>query len=47
MSDTVAASVEWQLGSPFQRELASYHLGLGCAGLSCLWIRDRFWLAPG
>ncbi len=45
MSDTVAASVGWATGSPFQLELAFYHLGFGIVGLMCLWFRDDFWVA--
>jgi hypothetical protein len=45
MSDTVAASVGWDTGSPFQLELAFYHLGFGIVGLMCLWFRDDFWVA--
>lgn len=45
MSDFVAASVGWPSGSPFQEELAFYHLGSGIAGLLCMWWRDRFWIA--
>lgn len=44
LADTVAGSVGWA-ASPFQTELAFYHLGVGIAGLGCWWIRDRFWLA--
>jgi hypothetical protein len=47
MSDMVAASTGWSAGSPFQHELAFYHLGTGVAGLLCLWWRDRFWMAAG
>jgi hypothetical protein len=47
MSDAVAASVGWATGSPFQRELAFYHLGFGIGGLLALWRRDDFWLAIG
>ncbi|MDX1642812.1 MAG: DoxX family protein [Thermoanaerobaculia bacterium] len=47
MSDSVAAAIGWELGSPFQHELAFYHLGVGLAGLGCWWIRDRYWLAVG
>ena len=47
MSDSVAASVGWAPGSPFQRELAFYHLGFGISGLLALWLRDNFWLAVG
>lgn len=45
MSDSVAASVGWATGSPFQLELAFYHLGFGIVGLMCLWFRDDFWVA--
>jgi hypothetical protein len=45
MSDAVAASVGWDTGSPFQLELAFYHLGFGIVGLMCLWFRDDFWMA--
>ena len=45
MSDTVAASVGWDTGSPFQLELAFYHLGFGIVGLMCLWFHDDFWVA--
>lgn len=44
MSGTVSQSVGWA-PSPFQRELAFYHLAIGGAGIACWWIRDHFWLA--
>ena len=47
MSDAVAASIGWRPGSPFQQELAFYHLGLGVLGVLALWIWDRLWLAVG
>lgn len=47
MSDTVAESIGWPTGSPFQHELAFYHLGMGTVGILCLWWRDRFWIAAG
>lgn len=47
MSDAVAVSIGWRTGSPFQQELAFYHLGLGMLGVLALWIRDRLWLAVG
>jgi hypothetical protein len=47
MSDAVAVSIGWRPGSPFQHELAFYHLGLGVLGVLALWIRDRLWLAVG
>lgn len=45
MSDQVARSIGWATGSPFQHELAFYHLGMGIVALMCLWIRDRYWVA--
>lgn len=45
MSDSVATSVGWNVGSPFQLELAFYHLGFGIVGLMCLWFRADFWTA--
>jgi hypothetical protein len=47
MSDQVASSIGWTTGSPFQLELAFYHLASGLVGLHCLWIRDRYWIAAG
>lgn len=44
LSDVVSASVGWP-ASPFQEELAFYHLGVGIAGLACWWTRDHFWSA--
>lgn len=45
MSDQVAGSIGWATGSPFQHELAFYHLGMGVVALLCVWIRDRYWIA--
>lgn len=45
MADTVAASVGWPPGSPFQQELAFYALGTGVVGLLTPWWRDHFWVA--
>lgn len=47
LSDDVARSIGWATGSPFQHELAFYHLGMGVVGLLCYWIRDHFWVAAG
>lgn len=44
MSETVSQAVGWS-PSPFQRELAFYHLAIGVSGIACWWIRDHFWLA--
>lgn len=43
LSDIVAKSIGWSTGSPFQIELAFYHLGIGIAGLLCIWYRDNLW----
>ncbi len=45
LSDQVARSIGWATGSPFQHELAFYHLGMGIVALLCTWIRDRYWIA--
>ncbi len=47
LSDEVARSIGWATGSPFQHELAFYHLGMGVVGLLCYWFRDGFWVAAG
>lgn len=44
MSEAVSRSVGWA-PSPFQQELAFYHLAVGVSGIACWWIRDHFWLA--
>jgi len=44
MSETVSQSVGWA-PSPFQRELAFYHLAIGVCGIACWWIQDHFWVA--
>lgn len=47
MSDQVARSIGWATGSPFQHELAFYHLAMGIVALQAIWIRDRYWIAAG
>ena len=42
-ADTVAQDIGWATGSPFQAELAFYHLGFGVAGILAWWIRDHLW----
>lgn len=44
LSETVSRSVGWA-PSPFQRELAFYHLAIGVSAIACWWIRDHFWVA--
>lgn len=47
LADEVARSIGWAMGSPFQAELAFYHLAMGIVALLSLWIRDRYWIAAG
>ena len=44
LAETVAADIGWQVGSPFQTELAFYHLGLGIMAIFCIWRRDSLWI---
>jgi hypothetical protein len=46
MPDRVAASIGWQAGSPFQREVGIWDVSLGIVGVLCLKFRDEgFWTA--
>ncbi len=42
-SDTVAESIGWAAGSPFQKEVAGANLAIGLLGFLGFWRRD-FWL---
>jgi len=44
LANTVALDIGWETGSPFQIELAFYHLGLGIMAMMCLWKRDSLWV---
>jgi hypothetical protein len=44
MADTVAESIGWPTGSPFQFEVGMANLALGVIGLLCYRFRDNFWL---
>ncbi|MCE7743458.1 MAG: hypothetical protein GOP50_13485 [Candidatus Heimdallarchaeota archaeon] len=44
LADIVAEDIGWLVGSPFQYELAVYHLGLGVMGLISIWRRDSLWI---
>ncbi len=44
LADIVASDIGWQTGSPFQTELAFYHLSLGIMAAICLWKRDSIWI---
>jgi hypothetical protein len=44
--DSIAASIGWETGSPFQLELGFASLGTAILGILCLWLRGWFWLAP-
>lgn len=41
LANSVANDIGWLTGSPFQTELAFYHLGFGIAGLLAIWIRGN------
>jgi hypothetical protein len=40
-----ARSIGWAPGSPFQFEVAMANLGLGIAGILCIWLGGLFWWA--
>jgi uncharacterized membrane protein YhaH (DUF805 family) len=42
-ADTVAESIGWASGNPFQREVAGANLAIGVVGFAGFWRRD-FWL---
>ena len=44
LANTIALDIGWQTGSPFQTELAFYHLGLGIMAMICLWNKDAIWI---
>ena len=44
-SDSVAQSVGWETGSPFQKELGFAELGYALAGVMCIFNSRDFWLA--
>jgi hypothetical protein len=45
LADMVAQSIGWDINSPFQLELAFYHLGLALATFYLLWYRSKHLLA--
>ena len=44
LSDMVASGIGWETGSPFQIELAFYHLGIALAALGSIWRKEEFWI---
>jgi hypothetical protein len=44
MADTVAETIGWLTGSPFQFEVGMANLALGVIGILCYRFRDNFWL---
>ncbi len=44
-ADQVAASIGWAAKNPFQQEVAFADLALGILGLTCIFLRDNFWIA--
>lgn len=41
MADTVATKIGWEIGSPFQTELAFFTLGTAIAGIIGIWLRGN------
>jgi Family of unknown function (DUF6790) len=41
LADTVAQNIGWLINSPFQTELAFYHLGFSIAGLLTIWLKGH------
>ena len=41
LADTVAENIGWLTDSPFQTELAFYHLGFSLAGLLTIWLKGH------
>lgn len=46
-AEKTAAYIGWQPGSPFQFEVGMANLGLGVAGVMCLWMGHGFQAATG
>lgn len=44
-SDSVAESIGWAKGSPFQKELGFAEFGYALAGFMCIFYGREFWLA--
>jgi len=42
-ADQVAKDIGWPAGSPFQFEVGAANLGIGIAGILCIWFRRGFW----
>jgi hypothetical protein len=42
---SVAESIGWPAGNPFQYQVAVANLAFGMLGLLCLHFRDEFWIA--
>ncbi len=40
-----AESIGWPPNNPFQTEVAFANLSYGVAGILCIWLREKFWLA--
>ena len=45
MSSTIAATIGWPAGNPFQLEVGMANLSYGILGILCLKFRDNFWIA--
>ncbi|MGZ7117428.1 MAG: DUF6790 family protein [Methanobacterium sp.] len=45
LADTIATTIGWPAGSPFQYEVGIANLSYGILGILCLKFRDNFWTA--
>jgi hypothetical protein len=44
-ADSIAVSIGWAGGSPFQLEVAFANLAVGILGITCVWLRGNYWIA--
>ena len=44
-ADSVATSIGWAAGSPFQQEVGFANLAIGILGITCIWLRGNYWIA--
>lgn len=44
-ADRVAIDIGWATGSPFQQEVGFANLAIGILGITCIWLRGKYWVA--
>jgi len=44
-ANSVATSIGWPTGSPFQQEVGFANLAIGILGITCIWLRGSYWVA--